>query len=268
MDSMSDDKGFYTNTPPAIFETTEAYDAGETDFYHRLAQDHPGRILELGCGTGQHLRRLAGKGHTVFGLELVPALAEAAQQAAATEGRGWTTQPRFITGDMRSFAIDEKFALIFITCGSFYHLLSADEQIATLTCARRHLGSDGAICVASEIPCLKTWTWDKGPDYRLIHRTERRCQVGERSFIVCGIRNYNPVTQMCSIDETIYEEAEVEVVVDRRAGQFRFTTPNEMDLICGLSGLKMVRRYPGLDTAAICALAIGVESSSSLASAM
>ena len=93
MDSIADDKGFYTNTPPAIFETTEAYDAGETDFYHRLAQDHPGRILELGCGTGQHLRHLAGKGHTVFGLELVTALAEAAQQAAATERRGSTSSP-------------------------------------------------------------------------------------------------------------------------------------------------------------------------------
>jgi hypothetical protein len=144
---------------------------------------------------------------------------------------------------MRSFAIDEKFDLIFITCGSFYHLLAAEEQSAMLEGARKHLRSDGAICVASEIPSLKTWTWDKGPEYRLIEQTERRCQVGARSFLVRGIRHYNPVTQVCSIAETICEEAEVEIVVDRREGRFRFTTPNEMELICRLSGQKMVHRY-------------------------
>src|SRR5262249_61230909 len=101
-----------------------------------------------------------------------------ARQGAAIEGSRSTVPPRFVTGDMRSFAIDEKFALIFVTCGSFYHLLSSEEQVAMLECARRHLSSDGAICVASEIPSLKTWTWDKGPEYRLIEHTERRCRVG------------------------------------------------------------------------------------------
>jgi SAM-dependent methyltransferase len=243
---FSDDTNFYADTPPAVFEGFEAYDVSQTDFYDRLAQRYPGYILELGCGTGLHLRRLAERGHTVLGLELAPHLVAAARQAAAIAESRSTAPPRFITGDMRAFSINERFGLIFITCGSFYHLLSAEEPIAMLECAGRHLSSDGAICVASEIPSLKTWTWDKGPEYRLIEHTERRCQGGGRSFIARGIRHYNPVTQVCSISETICEEAEVEIVVDRREGRFRFTTPNEMELVCRLSGLKMIRRYGDL----------------------
>jgi SAM-dependent methyltransferase len=246
MSNNSDSTGFYASTPPAVFEGFEAYDSSETDFYDQLAQDFPGSILELGCGTGQHLRRLAEKGHTVFGLELAPQLVAAGRQLTMDAESSFAVPPQFMVGDMRSFAIGGKFGLIFVTCGSFYHLLTLEEQISMLTCARQHLSFDGAICVASEIPSLKTWTWDKGPDFRLIEHTERGCQVGEKSFMLRGVRHYNPVTQVCCIAETIFEEAEASITVDRREGRFRFTTPSEMELLCRVSGLRMIRRYGGL----------------------
>src|SRR4051794_40669481 len=82
MVSMNNDHIYYATTPPAAFEGFETYDVRETDFYDRLAQEHPGLILELGCGTGLHVRRLAERGHTVLGLELAPHLVEAARQSA------------------------------------------------------------------------------------------------------------------------------------------------------------------------------------------
>jgi SAM-dependent methyltransferase len=244
---MNDDRVYYSTTPPAAFEGFETYDVSVTDFYDRLAQKHPGLILELGCGTGLHVRRLAERGRTVFGLELAPHFVEAARQSAASEGSKSAVPPRFMVGDMRSFAFEERFSLIFITCGTFYHLLSADDQIAMLDCARRHLSRDGVICTSSEIPTFKTWDWDRGPRYSLVEQSERRCRVGTASFILRGVRRYNPVTQVCNIDETIYEEADAETVVGRRSGQFRFTTPSEMDLLCRLSSLKMVRRCRDVD---------------------
>jgi SAM-dependent methyltransferase len=244
---MNDERIYYSTTPPAAFEVFETYDIGETDFYDRLAREHPGLILELGCGTGLHVRRLAERGHVVFGLELTPHLVDAARQGAAGEGSQSAVPPRFTVGDMRSFSFEERFALIFITCGTFYHLLSPLDQIAMLDCARRHLSPGGVICTSSEIPTFKTWDWERGPGYGLVERTERRCRVGAASFLLRGVRCYNPVTQLCHIDETIYDETDDETVISRRSGRFRFTTPSEMDLLARLSGLRIVRRCRGLD---------------------
>jgi SAM-dependent methyltransferase len=247
MNDIGDDEFSYSTTPPAAFEGFETYDVRETDFYDQLANAHPGLILELGCGTGLHVRRLAERNHAVVGLELAPHFVEAANQIAAIEGSDSGTPPRFVVGDMRSFEFDEKFTLIFITCGTFYHLLSADDQIAMLGCARRHLSPDGIICTSLEIPTFKTWDWERGPGYSLIDHDERRCRVGSRSFTLQGVRSYNSVTQVCSINETISEEDGAETVVHRRSGLFRFTTPSEMELLCRLSGLKIVRRYRDYD---------------------
>jgi methylase of polypeptide subunit release factors len=46
-------KAFTSTRLRHYFEGFEAYDESETDFYDRLAQNYPGSILELGCGTGQ-----------------------------------------------------------------------------------------------------------------------------------------------------------------------------------------------------------------------
>lgn len=45
-------------------------DGPAVDFYRAQARRHGGRVLELGCGTGNKLIPLASDGHPCVGLDL------------------------------------------------------------------------------------------------------------------------------------------------------------------------------------------------------
>lgn len=128
-----------------------AYDAaaqgipGDIDFFLELARDahaagHP--VLELACGTGRVAIPIAQEGVRVVGLDVSPAmLARAREKGAELENVRW------VEGDMRDFALPERFGLIFIPFRSFQHLLTVADQLACLGCCRRHLVPGGRLAI-------------------------------------------------------------------------------------------------------------------------
>jgi SAM-dependent methyltransferase len=60
-------------------------------------------VVDIGCGDGRHLRRLAGGGISGVGVDVSPALVAAARDAAARERDGWPdgTALTFVAGDAR-----------------------------------------------------------------------------------------------------------------------------------------------------------------------
>lgn len=111
----------------------------EAAFYDRVFQRHgigPDEpVLEVGCGTGQVARRLAGLGRRVTGMDLSPDMVAFFQDAAAGEGLDVDA----VCADMTSFADPDWYAAAYNPMSSF-RLLHSDED------AERHLS-----CIASTL---------------------------------------------------------------------------------------------------------------------
>ncbi|MGG1910186.1 class I SAM-dependent methyltransferase [Microbacterium sp. NRRL B-14842] len=80
------------------------------DFYRAEADSVGGRVLELGCGTGQKLIPIAATGHPSVGLDLSLDMLAVARQKA--EERGVSVEWQH--GDMRDLDLGDEFDLIFI----------------------------------------------------------------------------------------------------------------------------------------------------------
>ncbi len=123
---------------------------GEIDFYRALASETKLKgqgLLELACGTGRVLLRLAADGVRAVGLDLSPEiLAVARAKSEGLAGVEW------VQADMSAFDLGETFGLVLITGHAFQHLNTPLEQAACLQCAYRHLEPGGRLVIHVDKP--------------------------------------------------------------------------------------------------------------------
>ena len=130
---------FYAGGAPPI--------AGDIAFYDRLAQATGGPVLELGCGTGRNALALAEAGLSVTGVDVSPGMLALARRKSERLAAAASRCLTFVEGDMARLDLGRRFGMAFIAFRSFQHLLTVDEQRATLTGVRRHLRPDGRLAL-------------------------------------------------------------------------------------------------------------------------
>ena len=112
------------------------------DWFRGLAQMTGGPILELGVGTGRVAIPLAKDGHEIVGIDrsaaMLARLESHARRARATV--------RLVEADMRSFSLDQAFALITIPSNTFL-MLTPDDRWACLARCREHLAPAGRLAI-------------------------------------------------------------------------------------------------------------------------
>ena len=114
----------------------------DVDFYRSLAREAAGPVLEIGCGTGRVLARLAEDGVDVTGLDASQAMLDQLALRAPSVQR--------VRGDMRDFELPgRRFALIFSAFRPFQHLVEVDDQLRCLARVRAHLAPGG--CLAFDV---------------------------------------------------------------------------------------------------------------------
>jgi SAM-dependent methyltransferase len=129
-----------------------AYDAiyrgkdygGEADLIERILVRHgltgPRRLLDLGCGTGNHALPLAERGHTVVGVDRSrPMLAQARAKASAA-GLGSAT---FREADIRALELGQHFDAVLMMFTVLGYQLEDADVMAALGTVRRHLDPGG-----------------------------------------------------------------------------------------------------------------------------
>lgn len=95
------------------------------------------RVLDLGCGTGNHAVPLAQRGYTVVGVDRSSAMLRRAEERAS----GAT----FANGDITRIDLGQKFdAVLMMFAVLGYQIANCDVR-AALDTARRHLDLDGLL---------------------------------------------------------------------------------------------------------------------------
>jgi SAM-dependent methyltransferase len=118
---------------------------GELEWLVETATREGGAVCELACGSGRLAIPLARAGIAVTGIDLSEDLIALALEKARREPGAVQRRLRFEVADVRGFDLAERFGFMFAFFGGFECLLTRDEQVACLACARRHLAPGGLL---------------------------------------------------------------------------------------------------------------------------
>jgi len=133
--------------------TAEHYDAQITwpnpdlPLYLEMADQSPGPVLELACGTGRVLLPLARQGAMVTGLDISPHMLAVARRKLAAEPAEVQARVTLVEGDMSRFALPQAHGLILIPFRSFQALLIRADQRGCLECCAKHLLPEGRLVI-------------------------------------------------------------------------------------------------------------------------
>src|SRR5439155_2772945 len=110
-----------------------------------------GRVLDVGCGTGEHVLLFAQRGLDATGLDFVPKAIAIAKRKAEERG---VARAKFVVGDALKL---EKLGQTFdtVTDSGCFHTFADDERrafVASLGAALKHGGRYGMMCFSEREP--------------------------------------------------------------------------------------------------------------------
>ena len=196
------------------------------------------RILDLGCGTGNHAIRLAEQGYEVVGVERSERmLANARRKAAGLTGGN---NPIFHQGDIRNLDLQEVFDAVLMMFAVLGYQLENADVLAALRAARHHLRLGGLLI-------FDVWY---GP--AVLHlRPSQKSKViptsgGQILRVASGkldIRRH-----LCKVNFQVrHVEGERLIAETEESHTVRYFFPMEIDLFLECSGFALIRLSDFLD---------------------
>jgi SAM-dependent methyltransferase len=227
-------------TAPRLYEV--AFDLNrkaEVDFlvhcFRRYARRPVHRVLDLACGTGPHLVRLAERGYRMTGLDLSRRNIEFLRERLAARGLAGD----LVVGDMTDFRLARPLDAAVCMQDSQGHLLTNDQLVDHLRSVARALRRGGLYVfdrymASSWTDPARRWSW-----------TRRRGHLIVRASF-SALEAVNPVTQVFR-ERLVLEAAERGVRrVYRQTHLSRMVFPQELRALVALAGgLELVQWFFG-----------------------
>ena len=202
----------------------------EVDFlvhcFRRYSRRGVKTVLDIACGTGPHLIRLAERGYRMSGLDLSAENIDFLRERLLAKGLAGVT---LHVADMTRFRLPRPVDAAICMQDSQGHLLTNDAILAHLRCVRRAL-RPGGLYVFDRYMCsswtdpARRWSW-----------TRRRGRATVRATFE-ALKDLNPVTQ------TFFEDMELEAHEDgqrhvyRQRHASRMVFPQELRSLVELAG--------------------------------
>jgi SAM-dependent methyltransferase len=155
---------------------------GETDRLRQLFRQfvlHGRTVLDIACGTGEHLRFLPD--YEVAGIDLEPAFVRMASEKRP--------DGKFQIADMQRFELGSKFDILICLFSSIGYLVTAEAIRSALGCFKAHLAPGGAIFIE---PWIERDAWRTGEahvrvgedDHRKVCRVMTSDREGDLSILI------------------------------------------------------------------------------------
>jgi SAM-dependent methyltransferase len=182
-------------------------------------------VLDIACGTGPHLLRLARRGYRMTGLDLSPENVLFLGERAAEH----CLDVELVQGDMTRFRLARPVDAAICMQDSQGHLLTNEAITAHLRCVARAVRAGGLyvfdryIC-SSWVDPARRWSW-----------TRRRGRATVRATFET-LRDLDPVTQV------FFEDMQLDIVEDgarrvyRQRHASRMVFPQELRTLVALAG--------------------------------
>src|SRR5262245_34098338 len=99
-------------------------------------------ILDLGCGTGNHVFPLVERGHTIVGVDRSSEMLKTAREKALKHVNGGAT---FCHGDIRTFDVESSFDVSLMMFAVLSYQVENCDVLAALRTARKHTRVGGLL---------------------------------------------------------------------------------------------------------------------------
>ncbi len=227
------DEAFYSHA--RLYDLMFPGGGPSVDYYRAEAGRTGGRILELGCGTGNKLIPLASDGNSCVGLDLSPYMLAEARRKADECG----VAVEWVEGDMTAFDLDRTFDFVFITANSLLHLHEIDDLVSCFRSVRRHLAPGARFIFDVFNPSVKVLAEADG-----VRRTRQSLSFTDPEHgrvRVDVAETYDATTQVTRGMWHLWTDSEPDLVVAPLA--IRSIFPQELPLLISLGGLRLVGRF-------------------------
>jgi len=130
------------------------------EYIRALVERQKGPALDVGCGTGRLLIRYLREGLVVHGIDNSKDMLATCRAKAMGHG----LEPRLFHQAMEALGLPERYATIFVACGSFMLHLDDRSAVTALRRFREHLAPDGVVALtffgpfAPPDPTIGRWT--------------------------------------------------------------------------------------------------------------
>jgi SAM-dependent methyltransferase len=217
-------------TAPRLYEI--AFDMnrkGEVDFlvhcFKRFARRPVRRVLDIACGTGPHLVRLAERGYRMVGLDLSHKNIEFLGQRLADKGH----TGELVVGDMTDFRLRAPVDAAICMQDSQGHLLTNEQLLAHLRAVARNLRRGGLYVfdrymASSWTNPARSWSWSR----------RRGGLIVRASF--SALNDVDPVSQVFKEHMTLEAVENGTHRVYRQTHMSRMVFPQELRSLVALAG--------------------------------
>ncbi len=168
-----------------------------------------GTVLELACGSGRITSALLRAGHGVVGVDISQPMLQKAGQRFTRLGRAARARAALVCADMRYFAMEARFPVIFMAFNAFEHLYTRTDVAACLNTVRRHLAPGGTFVFDVQNPDMHWLMRDPRKRWSRTRFTHPR--TGQR-MIYSTNHDYDAVSQIVLI--RLYYETEADTDTD------------------------------------------------------